>query len=152
MKSIDGAGGDFAALRSELFGPRPRVLDPTLPLPRNASRLLQLGGLTPGDWLVASFVGETLLDGPHVFADSGRRYDWEFTAGLAVAIVVKPGIDAGHAIASIFRVCNPMLSYPQILDIERKQLAYVVDDGSTGRIRLWRVARGSEQWCNYFEQ
>jgi len=128
---------------------RPEPKRPGLQLPRNAARLMQAGGLKPGGSLIVSFVGETKHRFPHVFADSGRRYDWEFSAGSIVAIFVRPGVDAAHAIDAIFRCCNPMLSYPALVDIERRQVAYIVD-GARGDLKLWRCTNESDLWLQHF--
>jgi hypothetical protein len=65
--------------------------------PRNARSILEArrrGALKPGDHVAISFVGSTDLDMPHVFVDSGMRYDLGFLEGLHVSVVAAPGIDA----------------------------------------------------------
>ena len=149
MSGVSGLAEDVAwpAMRGDDLL-RPVLKQAGLPLPRNAARLMQTG-LKPGGSVIVSFVGETKHRFPHVFADSGRRYDWHFLAGSIVAIFVRPGVDAGHAIDAIFRGCNPMLSYPALVDIERRQVAYIVD-GARGDLKLWRCTQESDLWLQHF--
>lgn len=114
------------------------------PLPRNARALDQL---QPKDYLAISFVGNTPLRMPTVYADSGKRYDLRRAQGAHVFIVVKPGIDAKRVIADVFEVGE---LYPTLVDYETKTVAAIVDKVGGG-FKLWPWARGSEPWRAYFE-
>lgn len=101
--------------------------------------------------LVVSFVGDTPYPLPTVYCDSATRYDWSLVDGLPahVIVVVKPGIDARHALAEIVRRSNTIrVGYPVLVDIEAKEVACVIH-GSP--IDLWQVRSGTELWQQYFE-
>lgn len=112
--------------------------------PRNAKNV----GATyaEGERLVVSFVGDTGLPGPHVFCDSGRRYDFRFAANRRAEIVVKPGIDAGRVMEDLYIVTEP---YPTLIDLEAQILASIVPK-ARGGLQLWPRARGSEPWRALF--
>lgn len=104
------------------------------------------GTIKPGETVIASFIGSTNFAEPHVFCGSGVRYDWRFLRGLQVAIVVKPGIDAQHAMRSVFELTEP---YPTLVDVERQVVGSLVDRIGGG-LKLWPRRRGSEAWRALF--
>lgn len=104
-------------------------------------------GQKPADGVIVSFVGQTDLEGHHVFARSGEVYDWRFLRGLDVSIVVKAGVDARDAMRRIFSETLPTTGYPWIVDTERKELAYLV---RTKPMEIRRIRPGSETWQGFF--
>lgn len=121
----------------------------TLPTPRNAVAILAMrkaGTLKRGDTVVASFVGSTTFSEPHVFCDSGKRYDWSLLSGLQLAIVVKPGVDAEHAMRAALELTEP---YPTLVDVERQIVGSIVHRVGGG-MQLWQRRRGSEVWAGIF--
>jgi hypothetical protein len=116
----------------------------SLPLPRN---IASLQGIRKGSPIVVSFVGSTGYDNPHVFADSGKQYDWTFTKDLHCTIVVKPGVDAAHAMRSICAQADWFEGYPILVDAERQQLAYIV---TPNPLHLWPVKAGTHTWHRHF--
>lgn len=115
-------------------------------LPRNAQAIIdaRAQGLKPAESVVVSFVGDTDFPGPHVYAEPATRYDWRFVTGLHVAIIVRPGIAAAHAMRSIFEVA---MLYPTLIDIDRKQLAYIVE---ASPLKLWPRQFGGYDWQQVF--
>lgn len=115
--------------------------------PRNARAVVDLIArkkLKYGSRVVVSFVGDTpIQDAPHVYADSGRRYDWSFLFGLQVEIVVRPGVDCAHAVAAIF---DQAQLYPTIIDYESQVVGSVVERSG----RVWPRRKGSEPWLALF--
>jgi len=115
-----------------------------LPLPRNIN---SLQGLAKGTSIIVSFVGSTGYANPHVFADSGKKYDWEFTKDLHCTLVVKPGVDAEHAMRAICGLADWMAGYPILVDVESQQLAYIV---TPKPLHLWPVKSGTNTWRQHF--
>ena len=126
------------------------------PKPRNISALLRLRerGASPPHEIVVSLVGTTpISDALHLYADPGCAYDWSDTRGLHTIIATRPGVDARHAIAGIFKVadehdCMHRCGYPTLLDVERKQVAHICE---ITPLRVMQPRRGSEEWAAYFE-
>lgn len=117
----------------------------TLPTPRNAAAVtaaLATGQLKYGDTLVVSFVGDTDMAGPHVYCDSGKRYDWRFAAGLQVVAVVRPGVNAAATLGDLFR---STVLYPTVVDFDRKVVGSIVEPG-----RVWPIRKGSDPWQALF--
>lgn len=106
-----------------------------------------MGGLKPEHPVIVSFVGTTGFDNPHAYADSGVRYDWRFVKGLAVQVFVKPGIDARDALERIFDEVDLVQAYPMLVDVERKQVAAVVENRP---LSLWHVKAGGSMWKDFF--
>lgn len=98
-----------------------------LELPHGAHPIAQARqrGLKPADGVLVSFVGPTPWQAHHVFAESGKRYDWSWSDGLQIHVVLKPGIDATDAINNLFDPFNTehLLG---VIDIERKAVSFVV--------------------------
>lgn len=121
--------------------------------PRNSRSILEArrrGALKPGDHVAISFVGSTDLDMPHVFVDSGMRYDLGFLEGLHVSVVAAPGIDAQPVLRDALALTwsHPDLAYPHFVDFER-QVAGVIY-GAPGDPKLWQLKRESEPWVALF--
>lgn len=96
--------------------------------------------------LVVSFVGETCIEGPHVYVDSGGVYDWRFALDLPVAVVVTRGVDARPVFRDLFLVA---MLYPTIVDFDREHVGSVVEASSNSfQVRLLR--QGSEPWLRLF--
>ena len=77
-----------------------------IPKPRNIAKLQRLRerGASPPHEIVVSLVGMTpISDALHLYADPGCAYDWSDTRGLHTIIATRPGVDARHAIAGIFK-------------------------------------------------
>lgn len=133
-------------IQSRKVAAKPR----TLPPPRNAAALIDYRrqGLLSDhdDGVVVSYVGQTPIDAPHVFVDSGRQYDWSALAGLSAYIVVTKGIDARLAIVDLCR-CSELGKAPHLIDFEAKLLAWIV---SHDPITLLPQRRGSSSWVNLF--
>lgn len=121
-----------------------------LPMPRNARAIVdaRVGGLKPAEMVIVSFVGETTWPNPHVFADSGRCYDWRFLHGLTAAIVVKQGIDARDAMVGVFDETNIFEGLPILIDPELEQAAYVVMNRP---IRLSPIDADTPAWKEIFQ-
>ncbi len=119
-------------------------------LPRNAQAILDLraGGMKPEHPVIVSFVGHTGFENPHVFVENGERCDWRFLHGLQAQIFVKPGVNAKHAMKAIFDEVDLMQSYPALVDVELKQLAFVVGNKP---LKTWPVKSGTELWKEFFE-
>lgn len=98
----------------------------SLPLPRNAKAILAAREQhkRPELPVIVSYVGDLNTPCPVVYADSGKRYDWDFLTGLSTAIAVRDGIDATDAIRGLFERMS--MAYPVLFDAERKQCASVV--------------------------
>jgi hypothetical protein len=96
-----------------------------LPLPQGAWPIAKARqqGLKPADGILVSFVGPTPWDAHHVFAESGKSYDWSWAVGLEIHIVLEPGVDAQDAINHLYDPFNTTLL--GLIDIERKQVSYV---------------------------
>lgn len=118
-------------------------------LPRNAAPIVnaRLAGKAPARGVVVSYVGETPIDAPHVYCDSGKRYDWGFLTGLQTFICARPGVNCVDAIQQLFARANVMRGYPVLIDIQNEHMAYIV---AAAPLRLWQVARGSEAWAGVF--
>ena len=132
----------YAALIAE----RRRVLRPTALRP-----LLNLRAATRASAdacpLVVSFVGQTHLANPHVFADPGTMHDWRPCAGLETIIALRPGLPIADALCELLALANVFLAYPVLMDVERRQIASLVH----GRpIAIWPVTDGSSEWQRYF--
>ena len=118
--------------------------------PRNAAAIVEArscGKLEDGDCIIVSFIGDTGLSEPHVYADSGKRYDWRFAEGLHVSMVVRPGVDAAKTMEDLFRSTMP---YPTVTDFDRKIVASVVDKPGGG-VKLWPRRSGSGPWRALFD-
>lgn len=115
-----------------------------LPLPRNA---MALDGLPVGTQVVVSFVGSTGYASPHVYADSGRRYEWGFLMGLHALIVIKPGIEVGDSLDAIFEAASPFVAYPAVVDAELKRLTFLVGSRPP---KSWPVKEHTSLWREYF--
>jgi hypothetical protein len=99
--------------------------------------------------LVVSFVGDTPWSNPTVYCDSGVRYAWDFMAGLHAVLVVKPGVDARHAMREILMRSDLIrVGYPVLVDVESQEVACIVDGNPVG---LWQVRHGSELWQHYLK-
>jgi hypothetical protein len=104
----------------------------TLPLPRNARVIVDARARRerPALPVIVSYVGGLATPCPVVYADSGRRYDWRFLAGLATAIAVRPGVDAADTIHALFEQMTAdgavTMAYPLVFDIERRHCFSVV--------------------------
>jgi hypothetical protein len=123
----------------------------TLPLPAGAEAILRTRTqlrLKPRDAVVVSFVGRLALANPIVLATSGERYDWTFLRGLEAHVYVREGVDAKHAMVEIFDECDTLQSYPALVDVDRKQIAFIVGNRP---LRLWPVRNGSDLWRGFFE-
>jgi hypothetical protein len=118
--------------------------------PRNAQaieRYRREGWLSEHDTgVVVSFVGKTAIDAPHVFVDSGRRYDWSALAGLSAFIVVTKGVDARHAMVDLYRI-SEIGRTPQLIDFDAKMMAWIV---SADPLTLDPQRVGSLPWVNLF--
>lgn len=98
--------------------------------------------------LMASFVGDIDYSNPTVYCSSGERYDWRFTKGLHVVVVVKAGVDLRDALHSILEQTDTIdTGYPVLLDVERQDIACVVEDRPVG---LWPIRKGSNLWQQFF--
>lgn len=97
--------------------------------------------------MIVSFVGSTGYRHPHVFADSACRYDWGCLKGLHAVMVIRPGIDVGHAMVAIFETAELMHSYPAVVDIDQQHLAFLV---GSQPLQLWPVKPDTELWRDYF--
>lgn len=120
-----------------------------LPLPRNSQALLDYrrqGLIREYDGVVVSFVGKTAIESPHVFVDSGRRYDWRPVAGLNVCIALAAGVDARHAMVDLYRQAANGWQ-PSIVDFDGKHVAWVVSDKP---LTLLPHGRGSATWAGLF--
>jgi hypothetical protein len=105
--------------------------------------------MRPNGMVVVSLVGDVPWPETTVYADPCKRYDWAFLTGLPAAIVVRPGIHAEQTIRDVFEVTLPMRGgYPWLIDIERKQMASVIENNP---IRLWHVMSGGETWRSWFQ-
>lgn len=115
-------------------------------LPGNAQPILdaRLGGMRPAKPIVVSYVGDTELDGPHVHARSGWRYDWRFLVDLPTIVVVKPGVEVRDALSEIFAVAR---LYPTLVDVECQNAASVIDNRP---LRLWPFGRRGAAWQSLF--
>ena len=121
-----------------------------IPTPRNLASLSEArarGQLDDGAIVVVSFVGPTQLDGPHVFVDGGKRYDWGFAEGRHAIIVTRPGIDTTHSMRGLFKASLP---YPTFVDFDRQIAASIVDTPD-GKLKLWPRRRGSPAWRELFD-
>jgi hypothetical protein len=121
------------------------------PLPRNVKAISAArarGRLGALGVFVVSFVGETAIDAPHVYVDAGKRYDWRFASDLQACIVVAIGVDAKQTVADLFEATE---AYPTLIDFDRRTVASVVEDGTSGGLKLWPRARGSEAWRALFD-
>lgn len=100
-------------------------MNANLPLPQGALPIAQARqrGLKPAGGILVSFVGPTPWDAHHVFAESGQSYDWDWSVGLEIHVVLKPGIDAIDAINHLYDPFNTTLL--GLIDIERKRVSYV---------------------------
>lgn len=119
-------------------------------LPRNAWPIARARaeGMRPAGMVVVSLVGDVPWPETTVYAEPGKRYDWRFLAGLPVAIVVRPGIEALRTIAEIFDLTVPLRGgYPWLVDIERRQLSSVVESSP---LKLWPTKRGGDYWQGWF--
>lgn len=117
--------------------------------PRNA-RAAQLAH-DRGTALAVSFIGDAPLPWPTMYADSGVHYDWNCIAGLHVIIIVKPGIDALHAMREVLERSDCIgMGYPALIDWQNQELAFIVH-GVDKPVQLWPVRRGTELWQRYVE-
>lgn len=101
--------------------------------------------------LCASFVGDTPWpEVPTVYCDSGVQYDWEFVTALPlhVIVAVRQGVDANHAIRAIFDRSNIRRGYPVLVDVDRQEVACIVDGDPYG---LWQMKNGTDLWRLYFD-
>lgn len=99
--------------------------------------------------LVVSFIGDTAWSNPTVYCDSAVKYDWSFIRGLHAVLIVKSGVDARHAMREILaRTDTIHAGYPVLVDVERREVALVVEGQP---INLWRVRSGASLWQQYFE-
>lgn len=114
--------------------------------PRGADKVIEAyaaDAIEPGESIVVSFVGDTPIEGRHIHAEPGRRYDWRCLRRLFAFIVVRPGQDVAHSVRAIFETSN---LYPTIVDLERQVVGSIVD----GSGRVWPRRRGSEPWLALF--
>lgn len=121
----------------------------SLPLPRNAQAIIDAreGGMAPADAVIVSFIGHTGFENPHVYCDPGVEYDWRFLTKLATQIYVKPGIDARSAMKALFDEADLMQTYPMLVDDERQEVAFIVDNKP---LKLWALKRESDIWKGIF--
>lgn len=118
------------------------------PAPRNVKAIhdaIDAGDLQEGDQVVVSFVGSTGLRLPHLFVDSGKRYDLRCLANLRAHVVVRQGVDATRVIEDVSLMTLP---YPNLIDFDRQVVASIVE-GPAG-LKLWPRQRGSESWAALF--
>lgn len=118
------------------------------PAPRNLQAILdakRTGELEEGGHVVVSFVGSTGLRLPHLFVDSGKRYDLRCLANLRAHVVVRAGVDATRVIEDVSIMTIP---YPNLIDFDRQVVASIVE-GAHG-LKLWPRRRGSESWAALF--
>lgn len=116
--------------------------------PRNARAIaaaIRAGELTRGDILVASFIGSTPIEGPHVFCDSGFRYDWRFARSLRVVVVVNEATDARRTFDDLL---HETLPYPTLVDFDRQVVGSIISGGN--QPKLWPRRKGSEPWLALF--
>lgn len=99
------------------------------PLPDGALPIAQARqrGLKPAGNVIVSYVGPTHWDAHHVFCESGVRYEWAWSEGLPLTIVVKPDINAMDAIKGCFwSLYFLSVGYPRIIDIEQRLVSHAV--------------------------
>jgi len=123
---------------------------PKLYPPRNApaiERYRREGWLADGEGVIVSLVGDTPIDGPHVFADPGRRYDWACMRGLHAIVVTAQGLDAGRCMADLYDIA-PFGAPPTLVDFAAQLLATVV---SANPLVLLPERRGSSSWSALFQ-
>lgn len=106
------------------------------------------GRLSDGDPVVVSFVGDldTGYKAIHVYADSGKAYDWSGIMGLRAIVVVKPGVDCADAVRRLMLqwTLEPLRhgnDYPTLVDLERRDVAAIV----TGP-KLWPMPKDTDLW------
>lgn len=118
-------------------------------VPRNLHAIQQMrdtGKLKDGDLVVVSFVGQTRYPEPHLYCNSGRRYDLRVLANLNAAVVVRPGIGAGQVLADLAHLTRDL---PILIDVERQIRAEVIES-TGGALKLWPSAQGGRAWLECF--
>jgi len=131
------------------YADRSRQRARPLPQPRNM-RAVQLARDQDLPLLV-SFVGDTDWADPTVYCDTGARYDWSFVdARLNCWIFTRPGVDIAHTAAALLEQSHwGRHSYPLLIDVQTRALAYVVD--KPGGLGLMPVRGGTDLWRQFFE-
>lgn len=118
-----------------------------LPMPGGAWPIAQARrqGLKPAEAVIVSYVGETPWQGPHVHCDSGKAYDWAWSEGLSLVIVVANGTDATDAIRGCFwPEHHNRTGFPTLIDIENRRVAYIVR--LVPKPALWHLLDTSEHF------